>query len=104
MNSVCRWRLLADSFPCLAQMIEGKRLPADYAPETLVGFYEYAALSRSERSIISFLLHVWNQDEFNFALSDAIIWDNEHRSSFLMWASGDTLGEPFRYFETRSHA
>lgn len=56
------------------------------------------ALSTSERSVFGFLLHIWNQYDFSFKLSDTLIWDNGHRKAFVAWANGRTLGEPFRYF------
>lgn len=99
MNEAIRhWRTLANSFPSLSQMIAIGRLPADYAPETLLGYCEYAAISRLERSVFSFLLHVWGQYDFDFTLSDTLLWDDGNRLAFVAWANGCTLGQPFRYF------
>jgi hypothetical protein len=98
MNDVCRWRLLADSFPCLARMVAVERIPANYTPKTLIDLSRHDALSTSERSVFSFLLHVWNQYEFSFTLSDTLIWDTGNRKAFIFWANGRTLGEPLRYF------
>jgi hypothetical protein len=98
MNDICRWRILANSFPCLTRMVAGERIPVDYTPKTLIDLCEHCALSTSERSVFSFLLHIWNQYDFNFTLSDTLIWDNGHRRAFVAWANGRTLGEPFRYF------
>ena len=98
MDAMSRWRLLADSFPCLARMVTGKRIPANYKPETLIDLCNNAALSTSERSVFSFLLHIWNQYDWSFTLSDTLIWDIGHRKAFVSWANGRTLGEPLRYF------
>jgi hypothetical protein len=98
MNELHRWRLLADSFPCVTRMMAGKRIPADFTPDTLIDLHQHAALSTSERSVFSFLLHVWNQYDHCFTLSDTLIWDTGHRQAFVCWANGRTLGEPLRYF------
>lgn len=98
MNDICRWRTLADSFPCLARMVTGKRIPANYTPETLIDLCANAALSTSERSVFSFLLHIWNQYDWGFTLSDTLVWDPDSREAFVSWANGRTLGEPLRYF------
>lgn len=113
MDDYARWRLLADSFPCLTRMVVGKRIPADYTPKTLKAKpYRpgidllYAALSTSERSVFNFLLHIWNQYDHSFTLSDTLkaqryrfsIWDSGHHKAFVCWANGRTLGEPLRYF------
>jgi hypothetical protein len=106
MDDTKRWRTLADSFPCLTRMVAGKRIPADYTPKTLkakryrpgIDLCGHAALSTSERSVFSFLLHVWNQYDHSFTLSDTLIWDTGHRKAFVSWANGRTLGEPLRYF------
>ena len=106
MNDISRWRTLADSFPCLTRMVAGKRIPANYTPETLIDLCAHAALSTSERdrggnatlSVFSFLLHVWNQYDWSFTLSDTLIWDTGNRKAFVFWAHGRTLGEPLRYF------
>ncbi len=98
MNETCRWRTLANSFPCLTRMVAGERIPTDYTPKTLIDLCEHAALSTSERSVFSFLLHIWNQYDFSFTLSDTLIWDQAHRKAFVAWANGRTLGRPFRYF------
>jgi hypothetical protein len=97
MDDYSRWRLLADSFPCLTRMVAGRRIPADYTPDTLIDLLD-AALSTSERSVFSFLLHIWNQYDHSFTLSDTLIWDIGHRKAFVSWANGRTLGEPLRYF------
>jgi hypothetical protein len=98
MNDFCRWRLLADSFPCLARMVAMERIPDDYTPKTLIDLIQHAALSTSERSVFSFLLHVWNQYDHSFTLSDTVIWDTGHQKAFVAWANGRTLGKPLRYF------
>ena len=98
MQDVHRWRLLADSFPCLPRMVAGKRIPTDYTPATLIDLCSNAALSTSERSVFSFLLHIWNQYDHSFTLSDTLIWDTGNRTAFVCWANGRTLGEPLRYF------
>ncbi len=79
-------------------MVAGKRIPANYQPETLIDLSPHAALSTTERSVFSFLLHVWNQYDFSFTLSDTLIWNEAHQRAFIAWANGRTLGEPLRYF------
>ena len=93
MNDLGRWRILADSFPCLTRMVVGKRIPTNYTPETLIDLCTNGALSTSERSVFTFLLHIWNQYDWSFTLSDTLIWDTDHRK-----ANGRTLGKPLRYF------
>lgn len=98
MNEISRWRTLADSFPCLVGMVSGKRIPADYTPETLIVLCSNASLSTSERSIFSFLLHTWNQYDSSFTLVDRLLWESGHRKAFVHWANGRTLADPLRYF------
>ena len=98
MNDISRWRCLADSFPCLSRMMAGKRIPANYTPETLIDLARHGALSTSERSVLSFLLHVWNKYDFTFELPDTQIWDADHQKAFIAWSNGRTLGKPLRYF------
>jgi hypothetical protein len=98
MTELHRWRLLADSFPCLTRMMAGKRIPTDYTPDTLIDLYSYGALSTSERSVMGFLLHVWNRYDFSFELPDTQTWDEAHQKAFIAWANGGKLGKPLRYF------
>ena len=98
MNQLHSWRLLADSFPCVTRMMAGKRIPTDYTPETLIEFRQHSPLSTSERSVFSFLLHVWNKYDFSFELPDTQLWDPKHQKAFIAWASGRKLGKPLRYF------
>mgnify|MGYP006908187022 CR=1 FL=1 len=98
MDDYSRWRLLANSFPCLGRMVASQRLSADYTPESLGQLCEHVALSTAERSVFSFLLHVWKQYDFSFTLSETRLWDESSRQAFAGWADGRTLGEPLRYF------
>ena len=98
MDAMSRWQLLADSFPCLARMVAGKRIPANYTPQTLIDLCNSTALSISERSVFSFLLHIWNKYDFAFELPDTQMWDTDHQRAFIAWVNGRTLGKPLRYF------
>jgi hypothetical protein len=98
MNDIGRWRTLADSFPILAEMVQNRRLPADYTPELLIDLYRSSGASTGEHSIFGFLLHVWNRYDFDFPLADVQIWNEAHQRAFIAWANGRTLGEPLRYF------
>ena len=79
-------------------MVKEERIPVDYTPDTLIDLCSHAALDTLERSVFSFLLHVWNQYDFSLTLSDTLkakryrlgIWDDGHHRR--------TLGEPLRYF------
>ena len=51
-----------------------------------------------ERSILSFLLHVWNRYDYSFDLSEVAMWNPEHQRAFCDWANGKTLGKRCRYF------
>lgn len=98
MTSVQAWRRLADTFHSLPQLVDYKKLPVDYGPEEAIQIYKNTPLSRAERALLGFLLHVWNRYDFPFELSDIALWDSRHRTAFLNWVNGKTLGEPCRYF------
>ena len=98
MSSSQAWRTLADTFHSLPRLVDSNKLPVDYGPEEAVQIYKTVPLSSTERSLLSFLLHVWNHYEFTFDLSETMIWDSRHKKAFLNWVNGKTLGEPCRYF------
>ena len=98
MSPAQAWRTLADTFHSLPQLVDYNKLPVDYGPEEAIQIYKNTPLSRAERSLLGFLLHVWNHYDFPFDLSDIQLWDGRHRAVFLNWVNGKTLGEPCRYF------
>ena len=98
MTQTQAWRTLANSFHHLPRIIQGGKLPANYTPQDMIEAYRSEPLSTSERSLFSFLLHVWNRYEFQFDLAEICFWDDGHRNAFLSWVNGKTLGTPCRYF------
>ncbi len=91
------WQRLAKSFELTASLVRGDRLPVDFEPADAISLFE-EPISTHERSILSFLLHVWNHYDFPFDLSEVAMWSPEHQRAFCGWASGQTLGKPCRYF------
>ena len=91
------WRLLARSFHITELFVRRQRLPENYGPEDAVALFK-EPLSTHERSLLSFLLHVWNRYDFPFELSEVAGWDSRHQRAFTNWANGRTLGRPCRYF------
>ena len=92
------WRVLADTFHSLSRLVRANKLPVDYGPEEAIHIYKTAPLSSTERSLLGFLLHVWNHYDFEFDLSEIQFWDGENRKAFMEWIGGQTLGESCRYF------
>ena len=78
-------------------LVRRERLPVDFQPTDAISLYE-EAISTHERSILSFLLHVWNRYDFPFELSEIAMWSPEHQKAFCGWVNGGTLGQPCRYF------
>lgn len=97
MSDEAAWRVLATSFPVMDRMVAWKRLPAQFTAETVLKLCE-TGISTSERSICRFVLHVWNEYDNAFTLSDVRTWDEAHQAAFIAWADGRTLGRPLRYF------
>ena len=91
------WRILAQSFHVINRFVSGRRLPDDFQPTDAIDLYE-EAVSTHERSVLSFLLHVWNRYDYSFDLSEVAGWSEQHQRAFSNWASGRTLGRPCRYF------
>ena len=91
------WRILAKSFHVTELFLRSRRLPDDFKPTDAIDLYE-EAVSTHERSILSFLLHVWNRYDYSFDLSEVAGWTEQHQRAFSNWASGRTLGRPCRYF------
>ena len=97
MTDQSQWRTLATSFPCFARMVSRRELPSDFTAITVIealGGY----LATTERSVCRFVLHVWNEHENDFALSETRTWDEAHQRAFAAWVDGRTLGRPLRYF------
>lgn len=91
------WRILANTFQLTQLLIRRRRLPEDFQPVDAIALYE-EAISTHERSILSFLLHVWNHYDYSFDLSEVAMWNEQHQRAFSNWASGRTLGRPCKYF------
>ena len=97
MPSAQAWQNLANTFALIKLLIRRDRLPENFQPEHAIALYE-EPISTHERSILSFLLHVWNRYDFTFELSEVAMWGPEHQRAFSNWVNGRTLGEPCRYF------
>lgn len=97
MSQSQAWQNLAKTFALTELLIRRDRLPKDFQPADAIALYE-EAISTHERSILSFLLHVWNRYDFPFELSDVAMWDPNHLQAFSKWVNGETLGKPCRYF------
>ena len=91
------WQLLAKTFQLTELLVRRDRLPENFQPEHAIALYE-EPISTHERSILSFLLHVWNRYDYSFDLSEVAMWNPEHQRAFCDWASGKTLGKRCRYF------
>ena len=91
------WQKFAKTFDFTERMVRGDRLPADFYPEHAVALFG-EPLSTYERSVLSFLLHVWNRYDFPFELSEVAGWSDESLHAFGNWATGQVLNEPCRYF------
>lgn len=91
------WRILAKSFEVTSLLIRRRRLPEDFEPTDAIELHN-EAVSTHERSVLSFLLHVWNQYDYRFDLSEVCGWTEQHQRAFSNWANGRTLGRPCRYF------
>ena len=98
MSPLQSWRQLADTFRVTALLINWGRLPTDYKPEDAIFLYNEGPLSTNERTILGFLLHVWNRYDFPFDLAETTGWDPSHQQAFIGWVTGKTLGRPLRYF------
>ena len=97
MSPTQAWQLLAKTFHLTDLLVSHDQLPKHFEPADAISLYKQA-ISTHERSVLSFLLHVWNQYEFPFDLSEVGTWSLEHQKAFILWANGKTLGKPFRYF------
>ncbi len=91
------WRLFAKTFHVTNLLVQRDRLPKNFLPEHAIELFE-EAISTHERSILSFLLHVWNRYDFPFELSEVVLWGPQHQQAFRDWVNGKTLGTPCRYF------
>jgi hypothetical protein len=91
------WQLLAKTFALTELLILRDRLPKDFQPTDAIALCE-GAISTHERSVLSFLLHVWNRYDFPFELSEVAMWGPDHQRAFSNWVNGETLGKPCRYF------
>ena len=95
LSDAAAWKALALSFPCIAGLVVGERIPADFTAETLL---DLCGISTAERSVCAFLLHVWNKYDNAFELPELQDWDERHLVAFAAWVDGRTLGRPLRYF------
>lgn len=95
LSDAVAWKTLALSFPCIAGMVRGERIPADFTAQTLL---DLRGLSTAERSVCAFLLHVWNKYDNAFELPELQGWDERNQEAFAAWVDGRTLGRALRYF------
>ena len=95
LSDAAAWKALALSFPCVAGMVRGERIPANFTAQTLL---ELRGISTAERSVCAFLLHVWNKYDNAFELPELQDWDPRHQEAFAAWVDGRTLGRALRYF------
>ena len=91
------WQKFAKTFDLTERMVKGDRLPDDFYPEHAVQLFD-ETLSTYERSVLSFLLHVWNRYEYPFELSEVVGWSEQNLRAFGKWVTGQTLREPCKYF------
>ena len=97
MSPTQAWRILAKSFNIISRLVQFQRLSDDFSPEDAIALHE-EPISTHERSVLSFLLHVWNRYDFPFELSEVVLWGPQHQQAFRDWVNGKTLGTPCRYF------
>ncbi len=95
LSDAAAWKALALSFPCIARMVRGELIPAEFTAQTLLGL---RGISTAERSVCAFLLHVWNKYDNAFELPELQDWDPRHQEAFAAWVDGRTLGRSLRYF------
>lgn len=98
MPPIQSWKLLAKTFRSTDLLVHWGKLPVDFQPEDAIFLYREGPLSINERTVLGFLLHVWNHYDFPFELSETAGWDPSHQQAFAGWVSGKTLGRPLRYF------
>lgn len=95
LSDAAAWKALALSFPCIAGMVRGERIPSEFTAQTLI---DLCGISTAECSVCVFLLHVWNKYDNAFELPELQDWDERHLLAFAAWVDGRTLGRPLRYF------
>lgn len=59
-NSMERWRHLAENFHCIPALVGYRKLPEGFAPDDVDQLRQRGPVSSAERSVLQFLLHVWN--------------------------------------------
>lgn len=90
------WRALALRFHAVADLVAQGQLPRELEPAHLLGLLEQASVAR-------FLLHLWSDREHHFDLAEVRDWDSQHVGALADWVSGETAGEPCRYFSAEPH-
>lgn len=91
------WRLVALEFHCIQDCLRQKLLFQSFEPAHLARLRKNRALTPSMRGVMAFLLHIYNGAN-RFDLSEVQRWDDLHRAAFQRWVTGQSAGEPFRYF------
>ena len=101
MPAVDHWRDLAGSFLCILSLVRHRLLKPHFQPQDLELLCHHRArgtLQLEVRGVLEFLLHVWDHQLFKFELSTVAAWSESHQRSFTRWVTGETLGQPCRYF------
>jgi hypothetical protein len=97
-DPVEEWRLVALEFHCIQDCLRQKLLYQGFEPMHLARLRKNsAALTPSGRGVLAFLLHIYNSAN-RFDLAEVQRWDDSHRAAFQRWVSGQSTGEPCRYF------
>lgn len=97
MSPASIWQLFAKTFQLIELLILRDRLPENFQPMDAIELYQ-GPINIEERTILLFVLHVWNREEYRFELSEVDKWGPPHQQAFCDWVNGKTLGQPCRYF------
>ena len=97
MPAVPAWQRFAKTFQLIEFLVLRDRLPENFRPFDAIELYQ-GPINIGDRSVLSFVLHVWNCKEFRFELSEVAEWGPRHQQAFRDWVNGNTLGKPCRYF------
>lgn len=96
-NPVDDWRSVALEFHCIQDCLRQKLLYHGFEPVHLAKLRKNRALTPSMRGVLSFLLHIYNSAN-RFDLAEVQRWDEQHRTAFQRWVTGQSTGEPCHYF------
>lgn len=91
------WRAVALEFHCIQEWLRQKLLYHGFEPVHVARLRKNPALTPSMRGVVTFLLHIYNSAT-RFDLAEVQRWDDQHRAAFQRWVTGQSTGEPCRYF------